>query len=186
MEETDQAHFDSIPWCSQLIRDPTFKITPTFSRQPKSSTEDSLIAETLNTKETVSACLTLYKVPQSPETFVSEIRILLSLGSGLNGGAHVLHGGITAALFDDAIGVLLTLNKEKEILPRDSSTVTAFLNVRYLKRIGTPATVVMVVRCEEIQGRKYFMKAEVRDGEGTKLAEADSLWILLAELKQKL
>jgi acyl-coenzyme A thioesterase PaaI-like protein len=186
MEEPDYTHFNSIPWCSALLSDPAYKITPTFSREPKLSTEDSLVAETLNTPSTIKACLTVYKIPPLSNPFITEVQTVLTLGEGMNGGPHVLHGGITAALIDDIIGVLLTVNKELGNLLIDAITVTAYMNVRYLKRIGTPCTVVVAARCKRVEGRKYFMEAEVRDGEGVKLAEADSLWILLAERKERL
>jgi len=186
MAEPDEAHFRSIPWCSQLIDDPAFTITPTFSRQFKSSTEDSLFAETLQTNNTINACLSVYRRPSPPETFIPEVRTLLTLGSGLNGGAHVLHGGITAAIIDDVIGTLLTVNKDGKSLPLTWNTLTASLNVRYLRRVETPGTVVVVARCREVKGRKYFMEAEVRDGEGQKLAEAESLWIGINKSKEKL
>ncbi|TVY84826.1 Verlamelin biosynthesis protein B [Lachnellula suecica] len=177
MEEPDYLHFQSIPWCSPLLKDPAFVVTPTFSRQPKVSTEDSLIAETFQTSKTIPFCLSLYRAPASGTTWISEVVTLMSLGTGLNGGPALLHGGVIATLMDDVIGTLLTVNKDANAMPISSTTVTASLNVSYLRSVPTPGTVLVVARCREVNGRKYQMEAEVRDGKGTVLAKADSLWI---------
>jgi len=101
----------------------------------------------------------------------------MTLGTGMNGGALLLHGGIIATLMDDVIGTLLTVNKDANSLPLTHKTVTASMNVSYLKPVPTPGTVLVVARCREVRGRKLYMDAEVRDGEGVLLAKADSLWI---------
>jgi acyl-coenzyme A thioesterase PaaI-like protein len=186
MIEPDQAHFELIPWCSALLNDPSFTITPTFSRQPKLNTEDSLIASTLNSPQTVKACLSLYKTPPKGDPWISEVRTLMSLGTGMNGGPFMLHGGIVAALMDDVIGTLLTVNKSEGGLPLSTSTVTAYLNVSYLRLVSTPQTVLVVARSREVKGKKFFMESEIRDGEGGVLARAESLWIRRAQDKEKL
>ena len=35
IDGTDQRHFEAIPWCLELLQDPEFRITPTFSRHCK-------------------------------------------------------------------------------------------------------------------------------------------------------
>lgn len=95
----------------------------------------------------------------------------------------MLHGGIIATLMDDVIGTLLTVNKHhKTGEPLSGNTVTAYLNVKYLRPVKTPQTVLVVARSKETpdgRSRKYGMEAEIRDGEGMVLAKADSLWIRL-------
>jgi acyl-coenzyme A thioesterase PaaI-like protein len=190
MTDPDEAHFKSIPWCSQILQDAGFIITPTFSRQPKPDTEDSLIAETLQSNNTIKACLSVYKRPAPGVSWIEEVRTLVTLGTGMNGAALVLHGGIVATLMDDVAGTLLTVNKydkpnqSGKALPLSANTVTAYLNVQYLKPVKTPQTVLIVARCLEAKGRKFFMEAEVKDGDGNVLAKGDSLWIRV--LKGKL
>ncbi|KAE8443692.1 hypothetical protein EG329_001464 [Mollisiaceae sp. DMI_Dod_QoI] len=185
MEEQDFPHFRSIPWCATLLSDPTFTITPTFSRQLKPNAEDSLFAITLQTPSTISHCLSLRSRPlqNSTSAWIPEVRTLVTLGLGLNGGPAMLHGGIIAALLDDVIGTLLTVNKNHSNGdPLSASTVTAYLNVKYLKPVRTPQTVLVVAKSREtpgMSGRKYLMDAEIRDADGNVLAKADSLWIRL-------
>lgn len=98
----------------------------------------------------------------------------------------MLHGGIIATIMDDVIGTLLTVNKDEqrgEPLSRD--TVTAYMNVKYMRPVATPQTVLVVARSKGTLGgkggrRKYLLEAEIRDGKGRVLATADSLWIRLS------
>jgi acyl-coenzyme A thioesterase PaaI-like protein len=186
MIEPDQAHFESILWCSQIINDPDFIITPTFSRQPKPDTEDSLTAETLKRNEAIRACLSVYRRPLQGMTWINEVRSLMTLGTGMNGGPFILHGGIVAVLIDDVIGTLMTVNQDQELMPLSSGAVTAYLNVQFLNPVQTPQTVLVVARSREIKGRKFYMEAEIRDSDGNVLAKADSLWIRVKRPPQNL
>ena len=190
MDEPDLAHFSSIPWCSALLTNPSYKITPTVARQRKSSTEDSLIAVALSSPSTIPNCISLYAPPVPPETFISEVVTLLTLGDDMNGGVHRLHGGIVSTLMDDVMGTLLTVNKDLGGLPLTQSTVTANLTVKFLKGVITPGTVAVVARCRKREGRKFWLDAEVRDGEGVVLAKGEAVWIRLRndteQVKEKL
>lgn len=102
----------------------------------------------------------------------------------------MLHGGVIATLMDDVIGTLLTINKHhKTGDPLSSSTVTAYMNVKYIKPIQTPQTVLVIAKSRgapDAKGKKYFMDAEIRDGGRKVLARADSLWIRSARNGAKL
>lgn len=169
--DPDLPHFLSIPWCATILSNPTYKSTPTPARIPKTSTEDSLIATTLQSPDTITHYLTLFTPPPPQDPFIPEIISLLTLGSGLNGGAHVLHGGIITTIIDDTMGMLLVLNGA-------GGSVTAELKMRFLKRVSTPATVVAGARCVKREDRrKFWMEGWLKDGEGTVLAKGDGVWI---------
>lgn len=185
-EEPDLLHFQSIPWCASLIADPFFTTTPTFARQFKESTEDSLIAETLRTTNTISHCLSIYRVPLKGKTWIEEVRTFVTLGNGMNGGPNLLHGGMIATLLDEAMGLLLTVNKDDHGGPLSAATVTAKLDIRYLKTIWTPGTVMAVAQCTRREGRKFWQEAWIADCDGTVLARADALWISMLKREQKL
>lgn len=92
----------------------------------------------------------------------------------------MLHGGIAATLMDEVLSGLMTLNNEShqaEEHPSNTSAVTARLDVRYFRSITTPGTYLVVARCKEKVGKKFFLEAEIRDGEGAALAKADSVWV---------
>ncbi|KAH8686121.1 HotDog domain-containing protein [Tricladium varicosporioides] len=180
-ERLAEVYFRSIPWVNKLLSDPAYIITPTFSRHFKASREDSLLAETLQTPKTIKHCLSSYLRPPTNTKWISEIRTFFTLSSGMNGGPNALHGGIIATLMDDVIGTLLTINKDEETI--NSGTVTGTLSVKYLRKVMTPQTVVVVAKCKEVRDRKIFMEAEVRDSEGNVLAKADSMWIKVRGVK---
>jgi acyl-coenzyme A thioesterase PaaI-like protein len=183
--EPDQAYFQAIPWCAELLRNPEFIITATDSRQYKESTEDALFGKTLKTDDTIRACLTFYKRPASgAPARIEEANTLLSLDYGVNGWPHVAHGGMVATIMDEAMGTLTTLNRPLGFI--SGPIVTASLNITYLKPVATPQIVLVSVRLREVQGRKYFIDSMVRDGTGTVLAKAEAVWVRPKQSGEKL
>ncbi|RFU27183.1 hypothetical protein B7463_g9156, partial [Scytalidium lignicola] len=187
----DKAHFQAQEWCRPLLTSKDYTLIPTYSRIPKpSTTEDSLTAETLNTPDTISACLSFYKNP-SPEPTNGrvdhEIRVLASLQRGVNGGPNVAHGGFIVVLLDDTMGALIGAINLYESRGRSegvqgveiSNAVTAELNVKFLKPVLTPQDVEVVAWMREKKGRKCFIDGEVRDKNGVVMASAEALWILM-------
>jgi acyl-coenzyme A thioesterase PaaI-like protein len=183
MEESKdpcRAHFAAIPWCAEFMADPAFYITPTLSREPKASTEDSLFAETLRSAETITAALTLSKYPTSEvPRRIEEVRTFFSLGKGMNGYPHVCHGGMVATMLDETMGLLLSSNKDLENAAIRAETVTVQLNVQYLKPVATPQTVVVTAVLREIKGRKHYIDGTIMDESGEALAKAETLWMTL-------
>src|SRR5215469_10640366 len=176
-DAADLQHFRSISWCADLLDDPAFIITQTISRQDKSSTEDALFAETLKTEDTISACLSMYKRPTTGVARIDEVRTLLTLGYRLNGYPHVCHGGIVSTIMDEVMGMLLSVNKDLEGAIVREATVTASLNITFIKPVKTPGTVLVTAKFKDITGRKYFIESSVRDANGVVLAKAEALWI---------
>ena len=88
------------------------------------------------------------------------------------GGNHTVHGGVLPLLFDSVFGMVI------HAAGRPISR-TAFLHVDYRK--VTPIDTDLTARgwIREIEGRKAFVSAELRDPEGNLLAEANGLMIRL-------
>jgi acyl-coenzyme A thioesterase PaaI-like protein len=88
------------------------------------------------------------------------------------GGNSAVHGGVLPLLFDSLFGMVI------HAAGRPISR-TAFLHVDY--RSVTPIDTVLTAWgwVRETQGRKAFVNAELRDPEGTLLAEANGLMIRL-------
>ncbi|KAL2832687.1 hypothetical protein BJY01DRAFT_239729 [Aspergillus pseudoustus] len=173
----DTAHFQSIPWVTALLRDPTFTTIPTPSRVFKSSTEDSFFSTTISSPTTIAACVTQYRTPPPnaqpirPKAIpTNEIRIFVTLGSDLNGYPGVLHGGMVATLLDEFMGLILSLRLGGGVEGQDGP-VTAFLNTKFVRPVLTPGTVVVNSRItEEKEMRKWKIEGDIRDEEGTKMA----------------
>lgn len=180
-------------WCSKFLRDPTLCPIATPSRQPKASSEDSFIAETLATTTTIVAWQSFYRTLQSSsepletETLKTahdsaavggELVCLLALGRGMNGHTNVAHGGFIATILDETMGMVVSLHQSAGM-----SGYTAFIKVEFKKPVPTPGAIVCRTWLERRSaGRKLWLRGTVEDGEGGLFAEAESLWI---EVKRK-
>ncbi|OBT68080.1 hypothetical protein VE03_01499 [Pseudogymnoascus sp. 23342-1-I1] len=173
----DLAHFLAIPWCAALFNSPSTTIlpSPVASRIPNPSTEGALFAETLQTPDTISALLSFYRNSQNTPT--KEIHTLITLGYLLNGYPNTAHGGIIVSIIDEAMSFILKRNKELGTLSGLGDLVTADLRVKFIRPVKTPQTVVVEARLREVKGRKYTVEADLKDGEGTVLAQGEALWI---------
>lgn len=148
----------------------------------KASTEDSLLGETLNTYNTIRACTTFFKRPGPGIGRVEEVRRLFGLGDGINGFAHVCHGGLVAVMLDETLGSLMWKNKANSV----QTAMTAELKISYLAPIKTPQVVLVTGQMGEVKGRKYYIDGTVKDCCGTTLAKAEALWIAVSTAKEKL
>ncbi|CAN5254261.1 PaaI family thioesterase [soil metagenome] len=88
------------------------------------------------------------------------------------GGNHAVHGGVLPLLFDSVFGMVI------HAAGRPISR-TAFLHVDYrnVTPIDTELTATGWIR--EAEGRKAFVNAELRDAQGTLLAESNGLMVRL-------
>jgi hypothetical protein len=83
-------------------------------RTPLPSTESALVRETLNTSNTVKACITFLRyikptassseTGENPKNPFLEFVTLLDLGSGVNGFAKTAHGGFYGVVLDEVMG----------------------------------------------------------------------------------
>ncbi|MCJ1278521.1 hypothetical protein MMC21_006338 [Puttea exsequens] len=186
--DDERAAFLSTPWCASLLADPSYQIITTTSRQRKPDREDALLAEALNTPDTITAWTTLLRKPPPGKTLVSEVRILVALGHGTNGYPGTAHGGFLGVIVDEAMGLLLLRNRgaRADEVGGDGYTgyaVTASLKVDYLKAVVTPGIVMVTAEFGRAEGRKRWITATVEDGRGTVLARAEGLWITVGSPK---
>ncbi|CEO58814.1 hypothetical protein PMG11_03516 [Penicillium brasilianum] len=190
MATNDPTPFQSIPWVSGLLKDPSFKTVTIASRTVKSSTEDNLFSKTLNTNTTLSACLSQYRPPSSTNTSTpqnplgEELRVFFLVGSDLNGYPGILHGGIVATLLDEVTGLLLSLQghvgdaSAREAKDAQPGPVTAYLNTKFIGPVPTPGAILVQARMIEVkENRKWRIEGQIRDGKGLVLAEAEALYV---------
>jgi len=167
-----------IPWCSSLLNDPSLVPLRTLSREPKASTEDSLIAVTFRTKDTIHTWQTLYSARPQPhpslnlsEPPIAATFTILGVGSDLNGHSNLLHGGTAATIMDEAITFLAGRHASP-----GNADMTAFLKVDYKKPVPTPCYLLARVVLEgRSEGRKQWFKGSLEDGMGTVYVTAESL-----------
>ncbi|PNS15486.1 hypothetical protein CAC42_745 [Sphaceloma murrayae] len=166
-------YFQSHPWTSALLSAPSLCLHLPGSRSPKPSTEDSLFALTLNTPSTVSHLLAFHPLPARDDPHVRECTTLVALGNDLNGFPRILHGGVVAALLDEAMGVLLNVDADRRHLravaegKKDGEwaegldLLTSRLDTTFLRPVETPGIVAVRVREGKREGRRVEFVAEV-------------------------
>lgn len=92
------------------------------------------------------------------------------LGHAFEGAPGRAHGGIVAAIFDDVMGVVLTIHS--------TPAFTARLTVSYLAPVPIGVELEFRARLTSRQGRKLCMAAEATH-QGSVIAEADGVFIAL-------
>lgn len=217
------AHFRSNQWANNLISSEDYTPIPTDSRQIKPATgEDGFFANTLGTPDTIPHVLTLQRrkvtpapseaptwLPSTkqdadaegkptPSTTPADIIMLFELGEpGLSGHPSTVHGGMVATLFDEAMSLAVAAHTSAPGSDNSRGKIfTAQLDVRYRKRVITPALVVIRARVIGRVGKKFWVRAQAvqEDEEGAgghlewakrKIVKADamSFWIVTPDEK---
>jgi acyl-coenzyme A thioesterase PaaI-like protein len=90
-------------------------------------------------------------------------------GRQYQGSGGILHGGIIALVFDEAMGKLNRLY--------DVRAVTAELSVDYLRPTPCDADVIVEAWETRREGRNLFPEAELRDAAGQVLARATARFV---------
>lgn len=217
------AHLRSHQWANNLISSADYKAIETDSRRLKPSTgEDGYFSQTLNTPSTIPHCLTLQRVkidpppaetptwlpatkpdpskPPTPAPNPADIVMIFDLSSpGLSGHPSTVHGGIVATLIDEAMSLAVAAHTNAPTTsagdnPR-GKIFTAQLDVRYKKRVVTPALLVIKARVVGRVGKKFWVRAQAlqedEDNGGhlewakKKVIKADAMafWIVTSDLK---
>ena len=57
--------------------------------------------------------------------------------------------------------------------------MTGELKVRFLRPVKTPSVARVDVHMGRVEGRKYYVEAEMWDEGGEKLATGEALWIVM-------
>ncbi|KAJ6139404.1 hypothetical protein N7471_005890 [Penicillium samsonianum] len=133
----------------------------------------------------------------------ADIIMIFDLSSpGLSGHPSTVHGGIVATLIDEAMSLAVaahtnapTALSTAEDNPR-GKIFTAQLDVRYKKRVATPALLVIKARVVGRVGKKFWVRAQAlqEDEEGAgghlewakrKVVKADAMafWIVTSDSK---
>ncbi|KAK3116161.1 hypothetical protein LTR53_003770 [Teratosphaeriaceae sp. CCFEE 6253] len=170
-----KAAFLRIPWAAALLNRPNIVVRVPGSRISKRSLEDSLFAEVLKTPRTLSSCISFYAKPSDTAPSIDEVSTLITMGDGMNGHPAILHGGIVASIIDEAMGILQSVNHERdhmakvgtghvqgELPPEGFGSFTATLNLKYLKPVRTPDSVLVTARYMKREGRKEWIYAEIK------------------------
>lgn len=193
------APFLRIPWIASQVNHSDVICTVPGSRIPKHDTEDSLFAESLKDGRTLRSCICFYRKPAEGADQVDEVSTAMIVGDGMNGHPAILHGGITATMLDEAMGMYLAINQDQARTAKakldqapgaDSDdffpAFTAELKIRYLRPVHTPGNIIVTVWSVKKEGRKRWLAAELKQcmsqspdnaGDIVVCATAESLFI---------
>lgn len=96
----------------------------------------------------------------------------------MNGHSGIIHGGITATLMDESMGMLQSVNLERErqggnVVEGGLGSFTAYLNVQYKRPVSTPGAIAVVVKRVRKEGRKEWLSAELKQWSGSDNSRGD-------------
>jgi len=175
-----RAHFQSTPWALQFFDDPSLQAFTDEAQTVKpQTTENTLIARTLATEDTIRAWQSFYKDPDS-STRSGQVLSIISLGSGVNGHEDTSHGGFVSVLHDEILGIAA-----QSYRPSDKTTMTAYLKVDYKKPMRTPGVVLCRSWLEKKEGRKIYVRGSIEDGDGNVLSLSEGLFIIVEIIKPR-
>lgn len=95
------------------------------------------------------------------------------------GAPGVVHGGVQAALLDEAIGFAVHAHKtdgDPDSDPWRDRVVTVEFELRYRRPVAVEAELVLRGEVLRVQGRDYLAAGEIRDPGGELLTEALARW----------
>lgn len=170
-----------------------------------SISKDQLFRHVLNKAEAVPACVGFYtrtstlnsdlggSRQKASRLLLDSASMIFDLQTGVNGFQGWTHGGLLAALIDEAMGSYFYINyrlqaeeKLQQTLPEDVmdltavNTVTARMDMKLKKPLPTPAIVLVKVTLMEISGRKIFVETTIEGETGLQYAACDATWIALS------
>lgn len=161
-----------------LLRVP--KLFPA-NRVPHSSTGDSMMNTTFHTEETFPVCVSYYTphTVSGPEYPLGVFTMLLTIGSGLNGHPHKLHGGALSMILDEAMG-----RASRHHCTDGTVAFTATMTVDYKKPVSTPGDLIVKSWLEgRSDGRKHWVRAVVEQGDQV-VAEGSCLFLEVPRPKE--
>jgi len=97
------------------------------------------------------------------------VRAMIRVGAEYQGGPGFVHGGIIATLLDEAMGKVSRFSQAR--------TVTAELNVQYLRPIPVDEDIIVEGWGAERNGSNFFNVGEIRDASGAVLARGKGRFV---------
>src|SRR5580692_6726462 len=97
------------------------------------------------------------------------VRGMLRVGAEYQGGPGFVHGGIIATLLDEVMGKVGRF--------RNARTVTAELNVEYLRPVPVDEDLLLEGWEVDRKGRNLFHAGEIRDASGVLLARGKGRFV---------
>ncbi|KAB8068529.1 HotDog domain-containing protein [Aspergillus leporis] len=102
--------------------------------------------------------------------------VFVQFSPAVTGFQDTVHGGVLAAMFDEAFG--LCAEGYRVYISEDRTPVyTTNLEIIYRVPVGTPSMLLVKIWVNHREGRKWLLEAQLVGEEGTIRAEGKSLYI---------
>ncbi|KAB8277026.1 HotDog domain-containing protein [Aspergillus minisclerotigenes] len=164
----DINYFASLPFASPYLNSPLYEPVPFITRYDTKGTSNKFFSKVINTAETIPHLLALVRVPDSNPNQTTDQR-----DNARPGFVDTVHGGVLAALLDEALGLCA---ESTELVSKGHTRLyTAGLEISYRSPVHVPSVVMIKTWVTKRQGRKWFLEAQVLDQEGVVKVEAKTL-----------
>ncbi|KAI0022249.1 HotDog domain-containing protein [Xylariomycetidae sp. FL0641] len=209
--ESQRAHFVAAG-LTELSAASTLTFIPSsrldFSQLPAGASavvsRDTFFRALLNSEEGVpymlGFCADPFHAAEAQKDFpplpfvTASATLALDLRGGARGVNGSLHGGLAAALLDEALGSLRFQNhllnraaKARGSVAPDAADVapaaTTRMDIRYRRPFPVPDVAVVTASLERVEGRRLQMRAVLRDRQGKEYATCDGTFVSLAQAK---
>lgn len=153
----------SLPWVARLAADP--HVTRVLSAADLAQTAHAVVGgdhmfSALLRHDLVTDVVAFFHAADK------EIQFVVALGDDVCGYPRIVHGGLTAAIVDEAVGHLFYALRCAHALPFRGPAFTANLSIDYKKKIAAGRVLLVTARVVECGGRKMRAVATVADGPG--------------------
>ncbi|PHH77385.1 hypothetical protein CDD82_3543 [Ophiocordyceps australis] len=187
-------YFSSIPWCHALLQHCPSDSTTSGrtvqraipfipgSRNLPAPDCEQLFSSTLATPEAIPHVLCFFRPDDATHARdaqrpITQVYVLFSLGTGLSRYTGLVNGGLTAALMDEAAGILSDLNinlgKKNHVLV-NGVCITKSLKINFLRPVRATGVIVLArMWIESAQKHKVLIRGELTGSHGERLAEAE-------------
>ena len=167
-------------WCQELLADPEKKWTVQVPRPYLGGTvTNAMFERTLGTPEGIKAHLSFTRPSRESDAIKGvEECWLLSCGHDVDGRAGRSHGGFNALVLDQISG---SVSHHSNPVPEPPATAT--LTIDYRAPVSTPCVILLRAWIIELSGRKVWVKAVLRNGEGTVCCASKGLFVFPKQQK---
>ena len=173
--QSTKDHCLRYPWFTTLLNDASLQPIRSPERQIENQSGNAFLARTLNTKDTIPAYQSFYKLPSSviipsgPPN-LGELQTFCSFDRGLDGHEGFCHGGSLSTVMDQSMGTLARAYP-------NTRPYTKYLHINFEKPLRTPGAVLCRVWLTRIEGRKLWVSGSMEDAQGTLYMTAEALFV---------
>ena len=152
------------PWCKELLHAANTERIPMDSLRysgPSGPNENSFLAKTLATSNTLRACMALRSMVSGAK--YPEALMLVSVGPDLSSHSSVVAGGVCSTLLDEVMG-----QAASNVFPRKGKDafMTLELTVAFKRPVPAPGLLLVKAKIEKVDGNRLWSVGTIEDGAG--------------------